>query len=68
MDYYFKIQSKKDTRRVTLNDLKTQLYSLNRRVSLAMQCHNEDAQREIERQIVEVQEKIGQMGLRGSKK
>lgn len=67
MDYY-KTQSNKDTRRVTLNDLKAQMYSLNRQVLLAMQCHNEEAQKEIENQIEEVKERIEQMYLGGNKK
>ena len=49
-------------RGTTLNDLKEQLYSLNMRMLLAMQHHNEEAQEEIKAQIAAVQEAIDQMG------
>lgn len=38
-------------RGITLNDLKEQLYSLNMRMLLAMQNHDEDAQKEVEKQM-----------------
>ena len=47
----------------TLNDLKNELYSLNMRLLLAMQIHNEEAQEEIEQQLTFVQTKIKQMCL-----
>ena len=49
-------------RGATLNDLKEQLYSLNMRMLLAMQNHDEEAQEEIKAQIAAVQEAIDQMG------
>lgn len=63
MAYYYKTQGQNDTGRITLNDLKAQLYSLNRQILLAMQCHNEDAQSEIQKQIEEVQARIDRMSL-----
>lgn len=38
-------------RGITLNDLKEQLCSLNMRMLLAMQNHDEDAQKEVEKQM-----------------
>lgn len=51
------------SRMVTLNGLKDQLYSLNMRLLLAIQCHNEQAQKEIRTQIAEIQAEIDQMSL-----
>lgn len=51
------------SRGVTLNSLKDELYSLNMRMLLAMQHHNEDAQEDIKRQMAEVQAEIDQMCL-----
>lgn len=48
-------------RRTTLNNLREQLHSLNMRMLLAVQSHNEEAQEEIKGQMAEVQEKIDRM-------
>ena len=48
---------------VTLNSLKDQLYSLNMRMLLAMQNHDEDAQKDITEQMAAVQAEIDQMCL-----
>ena len=48
-------------RGVTLNSLKDQLYSLNMRMLLAMQNHNETAQKELKKQIARIQEEINLM-------
>lgn len=50
---------------VTLNSLKDELHSLNMRLLLAMQHHNEEAQRDIEAQMEEVQAEIDRMCLGG---
>lgn len=50
---------------VTLNSLKDELHSLNMRLLLAMQHHNEEAQRDIEAQMAEVQAAIDRMCLGG---
>lgn len=50
---------------VTLNSLKDELHSLNMRLLLAMQHHNEEAQRDIEAQMAEVQTAIDRMCLGG---
>ena len=47
--------------RVTLNNLKDQLYSLNMRLLLAVQYHNVQAQEEIEKQMTRVKEDIERM-------
>lgn len=47
----------------TLNSLKDELYSLNRRMLLAMWNHNEDAQEDIKKQMAAVQKEIDQMCL-----
>lgn len=48
-------------RGTTLNSLKDQLYSLNMRMLLAMQNHDEDAQKDIKKQMAAIQEEIDQM-------
>lgn len=48
-------------RRTTLNNLREQLHSLNMRMLLAVQNHNEEAQEEIKRQMAEVQKEIDRM-------
>lgn len=53
------------SRGVTLNGLKDQLYSLNMRMLLAMQNHDEDAQKDITEQMAAVQEEIDQMCMGG---
>ena len=50
-------------RSTTLNSLKNQLYSLNMRMLLAMQNHDEDAQKDIKEQMAAVQEEIDRMCL-----
>lgn len=53
------------SRRVTLNSLKDELYSLNMRLLLAMQHHNEEAQEDIRAQMAVVQAEIDQLSLGG---
>ena len=48
---------------VTLNSLKDELYSLNMRLLLAMQHHNEEAQEEIQKQMAAVQAEIERMSF-----
>lgn len=50
-------------RGVTLNSLKDQLYSLNMRMLLAMQNHDQTAQEEIRMQMAVVQAEIEHMSL-----
>ena len=58
----YRSKAKPASRGITLNGLKDELYSLNMRMLLAMQHHNEEAQEEIKAQIAAVQEAIDQMG------
>lgn len=51
-------------RGVTLHYLKDQLYSLNMRLLLAIQHHNEEIQEDIKKQMAEIQSEIDQMCLR----
>ncbi|MCI9213874.1 MAG: hypothetical protein HFF75_01235 [Oscillospiraceae bacterium] len=51
-------------RGVTLHYLKDQLYSLNMRLLLAIQHHNEEIQEDIKKQMAEIQAEIDQMCLR----
>ena len=60
----FKIASIK--RGVTLNNLKDELYSLNMRMRLAMQHHNEEAQDDIKEQMAAVRAEIERMCLGGA--
>ncbi len=46
------------SRGITLNSLKEDLYSLNMRLRLAMQNHDELEQEELRRQMVELQKDI----------
>lgn len=57
--------SKPHNRAGTLNSLKEQMYSLNMRMLLAMQNHDEEAQEEIRNQMAALQEEIDQMCLGG---
>lgn len=50
------------SRGITLNSLKEELYSLNMRMRLAMQNHNEEEQEALRKEIAEVQEEIDCMG------
>lgn len=52
-------------RGVTLHDLREQLYSLNMRMLLAMQNHDERAQAEIRDQTAAIQEEIDRLCLGG---
>lgn len=52
-------------RRGTLNSLKEQMYSLNMRMLLAVQNHDEEAQEEIRKQMTVLQKDIDQMCLGG---
>ncbi len=45
----------------TLNNLKDQLYSLNMRMLLAIQNHDEETQKRIKKQMTEVQAEIDSM-------
>ena len=51
-------------RGITLNGLKDELHSLNRRMLLAMQNHDEAEQARITREIAAVQEKISDLSFR----
>lgn len=53
------------SRGVTLNSLKDELHSLNMRLLLAMQYHNEEAQEDIKVQMAAVQAEIDHMSLGG---
>lgn len=55
-------------RGVTLNSLKDELYSLNMRLLLAMQHHNEEAQEDIKKQMAAVQKEIDRIcgGIKGN--
>lgn len=55
---YYSSEPNKNKNRITLNDLKDQLYSLNRQLLLAMQCHNQEAQDAIQNKIEEVRDRI----------
>ena len=51
------------SRGITLNSLKDQLHSLNMRMLLAMQNHNEETQEELKKQMADVQKDIDRMIL-----
>lgn len=51
-------------RGITLNVLKDELHSLNRRMLLALQNHDEAEQARITREIAAVQEKISDLSFR----
>lgn len=57
---------RRQMRGVTLNALKDDLYSLNRRMLLAMQNHDKVEQEKIREEMEVVQEKIGLLGFGGS--
>ena len=49
------------SRGITLNSLKEELYSLNMRMLLAIQNHNEEMQKELKKEMARVQEEIAGM-------
>lgn len=53
-------------RGITLNALKDELHSLNRRMLLAIQTHDEAEQAQITREITAVQKKISGISFRDS--
>ena len=57
--------SRPHNRAGTLNSLKEQMYSLNMRMLLAIQNHDEEAQEEIRKQIMVLQKEMDQMCLGG---
>ena len=63
MTNYYGSEPHKSKNRITLNDLKAQLYSLNRQLLLAIQCHNQEAQDAIQKRIKEVQIRIDCMSV-----
>lgn len=64
---YSKSKASFASRGITLNGLRDQLHSLNMRMLLAMQNHNEEAQEDLRQQMAEVQTEIEQMSAgRGS--
>lgn len=48
-------------RNITLNSLKDEMHSLNRRLLLAIQNHNQEAQEDLKKQMTCVQNKIDHM-------
>ena len=61
----YRSKAKPASRGITLNGLKDELYSLNMRMLLAMQHHNEEAQEDIKKQMAAVQKEIDRICLRG---
>ena len=59
-------EGKSQARGITLNVLKDELYSLNRRMLLALQNHDEAEQARITKEIAAVQEKISARSFRDS--
>ena len=57
-------KDKLQRRGITLNVLKDELHSLNRRMLLAMQNHDEAEQARITKEIAAVQEKISALSFR----
>ena len=55
------------SRSITWSCLKKELYSLNMRMLLAMQSHDEEMQRELKMQIEKLQEEMDWMGFGGRK-
>lgn len=62
MGDYRKSKTALSSRGITLNDLKDELCSLNMRLLLAIQNHDQEVQEEIKKQIAGVQDEIDRMG------
>ena len=63
-------EHKKNTpvsRHTAFNNLKEQLYSLNMRLLLAMQCHAKETETKIIQEIAEIRQKIDHMSLGDSR-
>lgn len=65
MGNYHKSKTASSGRGITLNSLKNEMYSLNMRMLLAMQNHNQEAQEEIKKQMIRVQDEIDHMNAGG---
>lgn len=65
MGNYQRSRTASTSRSITFDRLKDQLHSLNMRMLLAMQHHDENAQEELKKQMAEVQEEIDRMSLGG---
>ncbi len=52
-------------KRITLNDLKEQSYTLNMQMLLAIQCHDEESQKKIKERKEKLQVQIDQLCLGG---
>lgn len=62
MEDYHKSRASFISRGITLNNLKDQMYSLNMRMRLAMQNHNEEELEELKKQMADLQKEIDCMG------
>jgi len=60
-----KSKSAFSNRCVTLNSLKDEMHSLNMRLLLALQNHDQEAQEEINKQMTSVQNEIDRMSAGG---
>lgn len=60
----YQFMARPAARGVTLNRLKDELYSLNMRLLLAMENHNEEMQEDIKKQMELVQTEIDRMCLK----
>lgn len=64
MNYYSNDKAESTERGVTMQNLKEELYSLNMRILLAMQYHDDDTQAELESQMQVVQAKMKGLNMR----
>ncbi len=65
MSDYRKSKTEFSSRNVTFNSLKDEMYSLNMRMLLAIQNHNQEMQEEINKQMTSVQNEIDRMSAGG---
>lgn len=63
MNQYQKQKAPSDGARITLSDLKEQLYTLNMQMLLAIQCRDEKTQEEIRKKMEELQKQMERLSM-----
>ncbi|GFI09116.1 hypothetical protein IMSAGC007_01574 [Lachnospiraceae bacterium] len=63
MEQYQKQKASSEGIRITLSDLKEQLYTLNMQMLLAIQCRDEKTQEEIRKKMEELQKQMARLSM-----
>lgn len=63
MEQYQKQKASSEGIRITLSDLKEQLYTLNMQMLLAIQCRDEKTQEDIRKKMEELQKQMARLSM-----